>query len=41
MTGSGEREKGNIERIYPYIDILVDFSVNGNRIIENNQVCFG
>ena len=27
------------ERIYPYIDFLVDFSVNGNKIIENNQVC--
>ena len=41
MTGSGEREKGNTERIYPYIDISVDFSVNGHKIIETSQVSVG
>ena len=34
-------EKGNRERNYAYIDILVDFSVNRNKIIETSQVCMG
>ena len=41
MTGSGELEKENTERNHAYIDILVDFSVNGNKMIEASQVCMG
>ena len=31
-------KKGNRERNYAYIDILVDFSVNRNKIIETSHV---